>query len=135
VAAVAATIAAAIAAAMATTVATAVATATPVATAMAAVATMATTIAAIATTAAMTKGHRRAITAHEGNTNQREKQRETENNDAIHPKSSNYLQVPVSGHFQIAVNGDHRAATDGTAPRCDLSSRSSHPSGPKWSLL
>jgi membrane protein implicated in regulation of membrane protease activity len=125
---VAATIAAAMATTMATAVAAAVATMAAVATAMAAIAT-------IAATAAMTKGHRRAITAHEGNTNQREKQRETENNDAIHPKSSNYLQVPVSGHFQIAVNGDHRAATDGTAPRCDLSSQSSHPSGPKRSLL
>jgi hypothetical protein len=71
---------------MATTVATAVATAPPVTTAMAAVATMATTIAAMATTAAVAEGHDLAITAHEGNTNQREKQRETENNDAIHPQ-------------------------------------------------
>jgi hypothetical protein len=77
-------VAATIAAAMATTVATTVATA--VATVMAAVATMATTIAAMATAAAMAKGHDLAITAHEGNTNQREKQRETENNDAIHPQ-------------------------------------------------
>ena len=84
------TIAAAIAAAMATTVATAVATAAPVAAAMAAA--VAATIAAIAAaaTAAMTKGQSLAIAAYQGNTNQREKQRETENNDTIHPQ---FLQI------------------------------------------
>jgi len=71
------------AAAVATTMAAAVATAmAAVATAVAAIA----AIAAIAATAAMTEGQSLALTAHEGNTNQREKQRETEYNDAIHPQ-------------------------------------------------
>lgn len=73
----------------------------------------------------MAEGQSLALTAHEGNANQREKQRETEHNDTIHPQIlQKYLQVPVSGTlFQIAVIGDHKAATDGSAPRCDLSLR------------
>ena len=79
---------------MAATVATAVATvpvvAAAVATAMAAMTAVAA-IATIAATAAMTaEGQSLAVTAHEGNTNQREKQRETENNDTIHPQ---FLQL------------------------------------------
>jgi hypothetical protein len=78
-----AAIAAAIAAAMATPMATMAPVAATVATAVAAM----TGVAAIAATAAMAeRGQGLAFTAHEGNTNQREKQRETEYNDAIHPQ-------------------------------------------------
>jgi hypothetical protein len=78
-----AAIAATIAAAMATPVATMAPVASTVATAVAAM----TGVAAIAAAAAMTtKGQSLAFTAHEGNTNQREKQRETKYNDAIHPQ-------------------------------------------------
>jgi hypothetical protein len=97
--AIAATIAAAVAATMATavaaitSVATAVAAITSVATAMAAV----TAVAAIATIAAVTtedKGRSLVLTAHQGDTDDREENRETKNNNTVHPHSSNYLQVP-----------------------------------------
>jgi hypothetical protein len=76
-----------VAATVATTVATAVA---AVATAVAAVAAAMAAIAAMATAAAPAEGQSLAVTAHKGNADQREKQRETENNDTIHPQ---FLQL------------------------------------------
>ncbi len=88
-----------VAATMATTVAAmmTMATITPMATAMAtmaAVAAMTSVTAAAAAATAKDKGRSLVFTAHEGDSNQREKDRETENNNTIHPQSSNYLQVP-----------------------------------------
>jgi hypothetical protein len=80
-----ATIAAAIAAAAAVA-AVAAAVATLVATRMATVA-AAAAIAAVATAAlAMAEGHRLAVTADEGDANDREKHRQTKNHNSIHPQ-------------------------------------------------
>jgi hypothetical protein len=104
-----------VAAAVATTVATAIATVAAMATAMAAAAlaaaTMAATaaaragaatavvaaaiaavarrmaaVAAVATTAAEQAGLRLILTAQEGDSNQREKDRDTQNNNTVHPR-------------------------------------------------
>ncbi len=71
---------------------------------------MMTAVAAIATIAGTTAaasekeaGRRFVLTAHEGDANQGEKDRHTEHNNAIHPQSSSYLQVPVSGNTIVAV--------------------------------
>ena len=36
-------------------------------------------------------------------------------------KSSNYLQVPVSQNYQVAVRDDRIATTDGSVSQCDPS--------------
>ena len=68
---------------MATAVAAAVAAITVVAT-TAAVAAVAATIAAAAATTTMTEGHRLVVTAQEGDTDDREENRETKNNNTVH---------------------------------------------------
>jgi len=43
----------------------------------------------------MTKGHRLVVTAQQGNADDREENRETKNNNSVHPQIlQNYLQVP-----------------------------------------
>jgi hypothetical protein len=78
-----ATAATTIAATVATAMAAAVATA--VATAMAATATIAAAAATVATTTTMmAEGHRFVVSAQEGDSDDREENRETEHNDTIH---------------------------------------------------
>ena len=93
------TIATTIAAAVATAMATATVmttTAAAVATAVSAVA----TIAAAAAAAVMTEGHRLVVTAQQSDADDREKHRETQNNDTIHSQIlQKYLQVPVSQNY------------------------------------
>lgn len=125
-----ATIAATVAAAMATAVAT-------VMTAVATIAAVAATIAAAAATATtMTEGHRLVVTTQEGDTNDREKDRETENNNTVHSQIlQKYLQVPVSQNYQFAVRDDRIATTDGSVSLCDPSFTISHIPHPSSSLL
>ena len=78
------TIASAIAAAVATAVAAAVMAAIAVVATTAAVAAVAATIAAAAATTTMTEGHRLVVTAQEGDTDDREENRETKNNNTVH---------------------------------------------------
>jgi hypothetical protein len=93
------TIATTIAAAVAATVAAAMAAIAMMAT-TAAVAAAAATIAAAAATTAMTEGHRLVVTAQEGDADDREKDRETENNNTVHSQIlQKYLQVPVSQNY------------------------------------
>jgi hypothetical protein len=135
-AAVATTIAAAVAATVATAVATTVATVTTVASAMATVTAVAA-IAAIAPTAATTKGQSLAVTAHEGNTNQREKQRETENNDSIHPQILQLLTGTGKWDtlFRLPSTAITRRLPTAQCRDATFPSESSNPSGPKRSLL
>lgn len=52
----------------------------------------------------MTKGHYLAVTAQEGDSDDREKHRKTKNNNTVHPQIlQNNLQVPVSENDQVAV--------------------------------
>ena len=96
-----AAIAAAVAATMATAVAamatmatmTAMAAAVATMTAVAAIAAIAA-IAPIATMAAKDEGRSLVLTADEGDADDREEDRETKNNNTVHPQSSSYLQVP-----------------------------------------
>jgi hypothetical protein len=94
---------AAIATTIAATAAAAVATAavmTMMASATAAIAVAA--IAAAATTATMTEGHRLVVTAQEGDADDCEKDRKTENNNTVHSQIlQKYLQVPVSQKLPI----------------------------------
>jgi hypothetical protein len=65
---------------------------------MATVAAIARRITAVATTAAVTAegGRRRVVTAHQGDTNQREENRNTKNHNSVHPRILQIcLQVPV----------------------------------------
>jgi len=86
-------------------VATVAAVMTAVTTGMAAVMTAVAAIASATAAAASEKeaGRSLVLTADEGDANQGEKDRHTENNNAIHPQSSSYLQVPVSGNTKVAV--------------------------------
>jgi hypothetical protein len=94
-----ATVAAAAAiAAMATAVATMMA---MMASATAATTTTAT-VAAIAATV-MTKGHRLAVTAHQGDANDREEHGQTKNNNTVHPQILQLLTGTVSGNYKFAV--------------------------------
>jgi hypothetical protein len=117
-------------AAVATAVATAVA---PMATAVAAVAARVATIAAIAaiaTAAAMAKRHRLAVTADQGDANDREKHRQTKNNDTIHPQILQLLTGTVSENYRFCRHDDAIAIADGSASRCDRplqSTASFHP--------
>ena len=90
--------AAAVAAAVATAVATAVA-ATVVVTTVAAARAAAIAVAA----AAMTEGQSLVLTAHEGDSDQCEKDRNTQNDDTIHPQILQLLTGTVSGKYQVAV--------------------------------
>lgn len=57
------------------------------------------TIAAIAATMmAMAEGRRLVFTAHKGDTNQREKHRDTKNDDTVHPQILQLLTGTVSGN-------------------------------------
>lgn len=103
---------AAVAAAVATTVAAAVATiavATRMAAAIAAVAaavaamTAVAAIAAVASAAAEDEGRSLVLTADQGDSDEREKHRETKNNNTIHPQSSKLLTGTVSGKYVFAV--------------------------------
>ena len=114
----------------AVTTAAAVAVATAVAAMMASMAAaMAATVAsavaavaAIAATTAMTEGHRLVVTAQEGDTDDREENRETKNNNTVHSQIlQKYLQVPVSQNYQVAVRDDRIATTDGSVSQCDPS--------------
>jgi acetyl-CoA acetyltransferase len=102
---------------MATAVATAMATAVAaVATAMAAIAAAIATVAA----AVMTERHHLAVTADEGDSNDREKHRQTKNNDTVHPQILQLLTGTVSENYKFAVTttqprqptAQRRAATD-----------------------
>ena len=105
---------------MATTVAATVATAVAaIAVMAAAVATTIATIAAVATAAAMAKGQRLAVTAHEGNANQREEQGESEHNDTIHPQILQLLTGTVSENDHLPSSDDSITAADGSASRRD----------------
>jgi hypothetical protein len=111
---------------MATAMATAMA--TTVATTVAAVAAVAT-IAAIAATA-MAKRHRLAVTADEGDANNREEHRQTKNNDSIHPQILQLLTGTVSENYRFCRHDDAIAIADGSASRCDQplqSATSFHP--------
>ena len=78
--------------------------------------------AAAATTTAMTEGHRLVVTAQEGDADDREENRETENNNTVHSQIlQKYLQVPVSQNYQFAVRDDRIATTDGSVSQCDPS--------------
>jgi hypothetical protein len=68
---------------------------------MAAIAAIAPTTAAAASE--KETGRSLVLTADEGDANQGEKDRHTKHNNAIHPQSSSYLQVPVSGNTKVAV--------------------------------
>ncbi len=70
--------------AIAATVATAMATAVATAVAAAVAATVAACVAAIAATTTMTEGHRFVVSAQQGDSDDREENRETEHNDTIH---------------------------------------------------
>jgi hypothetical protein len=63
---------------------------------MPAMATVATTVAIAAAVAAAEKsGRGLVLTAHKGDTNQREENRDTQNNNAVHPRILQFfLQVP-----------------------------------------
>ena len=120
---------------MATAVATAMATmatavAAAVATAMAAVAAIATVAAAV-----MTERHHLAVTADEGDANDREKHRETKNNDTVHPQILQLLTGTVSENYRFCRHDDAVATADGSAPRCDHHCYPLSPSRPKRSLL
>jgi hypothetical protein len=112
-----AAIAATIAAAMATPVTTVALVAATVATGVTAM----TSVAAIAATAAMAEdGQGLAFTPHEGNSNQREKQRETENNDAIHPQILQLLtgtgKWTLSRLPSTAITGGYRRLSAAMRP-------------------
>lgn len=48
----------------------------------------------------MTEGHRLVVTAQEGDADDREENRETENNNTVHSQIlQKYLQVPVSQNY------------------------------------
>jgi hypothetical protein len=131
--------AAATATASTTTIATAVATAvTTMVASMAATTTMAATmtttttaapaaiaaatgVAAATTQASEDKGRSLLLTAHQGNPNQREKHRESKNNDTVHPQILQLLTGTVSGKYHVAVEKGSHAAADGSAPQCDRS--------------
>ena len=57
----------------------------------------------MAATAAKQAGVGLLLTAHEGDSNQREKDRDTENDDTIHPQILQLLTGTVSGKYQVAV--------------------------------
>ena len=95
--------AARVAAAAMATVATAVAAAMAAAVMMTAVAATARTAAIAVAAAAMTEGRGLVLTAHEGDSNQREKDRDTQNDDTIHPQILQLLTGTVSGKYQVAV--------------------------------
>jgi opacity protein-like surface antigen len=66
---------------------------------------MAATVAtaAAAAAAAEDKGRSLVLTAHQGDSNQREKHRETKNNNTVHPRILQLLTGTVSGKYQVAV--------------------------------
>jgi len=70
-------------------------------------ATMATMMAAAAIAAAATtaedEGRGLRLTAHEGDSNQREKDRDTEHNNTVHPQILQLLTGTVSGNYSVAV--------------------------------
>jgi len=70
----------------------------------------------------MTEGHRLVVTAQQGDADDREENRETENNNTVHSQIlQKYLQVPVSQNYQFAVRDDRIATTDGSVSQCDPS--------------
>jgi hypothetical protein len=104
-----AAVATAVAAMMATMMAT-----TTAATAIAAVAAVA------AAAATMTEGHRLVVTAQEGDADDREENRETENNNTIHPQILQLLTGTVSENYRACRHDNHIATTDGSVSQCDL---------------
>ena len=107
-------------------IAAAAAVATAVATAMAAAIAVMTTVAATARAAAiavaaatMTEGRSLVLTAHEGDSNQCEKDRNTQNDDTIHSQILQLLTGTVSENNQFAVRGEYITATDGPVSRRD----------------
>jgi hypothetical protein len=65
-----------------------------------------TTVATAATIAAATteqEGRSLLLTAHEGDSNQREKHRESKNNNTVHPRILQLLTGTVSGNYLVAV--------------------------------
>jgi hypothetical protein len=120
---------AAIAAAMATMMTSVMAAATAAAmmASMAAATTAATAAATAATAAAVAaaakdEGRSLLLTAHEGDTDEREKHRETKNNNTVHPRILQLLTGTGKRELPIAVNTDPSATADGSASRCDLAS-------------
>jgi hypothetical protein len=109
---------AAVAAAIATAIAAAVATMMATVASMAAA--MATTAIATVAAAVMTKRHHLAVTADEGDSNDREKHRQTKNNDTVHPQILQLLTGTVSENYPFAVTttqprqptAQRRAATE-----------------------
>jgi hypothetical protein len=84
---------------MATAVATMMA--TTMATGMAA--TVAATAIATVAAAAMAERHHLAVTADEGDTNDREKHRQSNNNNSVHPRILQLLTGTVSENYLVAV--------------------------------
>jgi len=74
---------------------------------MMATTTAATAIAAVAAVAAaaatMTEGHRLVVTAQEGDADDREENRETKNNNTVHPQILQLLTGTVSETTELAV--------------------------------
>ena len=124
---------AAAAAAVSTTAATTAIAA--VATAVATIAMMASTVACMATTvaaaasaaaAAENEGRSLVLTAHQGDSDQREKHRETKNNNTVHPRILQLLTGTVSGKYQVAVQRGPLATADGSASQSDPALLSHH---------
>jgi hypothetical protein len=90
---------------------------------MASTAAMATGMAAaMASTAAATtkdEGGSLVFTADEGDSNQGEKQRQSKNNNTVHPQILQLLTGTVSGKLPGCRHKDPNAVADGSAPRCD----------------
>jgi predicted metal-binding membrane protein len=103
--------AAAVASAVATMMASMATTAAAMMTSMASAAAAAATAAAAVTTTTITttahsaknKGRSLVFTAHQGDSNQREKHRESKNNNSVHPRILQLLTGTVSGNYQVAV--------------------------------
>ena len=68
----------------------------------------------------MTEGHHLAVTADEGDSNDREEHRQTKNNDTVHPQILQLLTGTVSENYRFAVTttqprqptAQRRAATE-----------------------
>jgi hypothetical protein len=110
--------ASAIAIAIAAAVATAVA--AMMAAVMATAAAIATVAMARAAAATMTEGHRLVVTAQQGDADDREENRETKNNNTIHPQILQLLTGTVSENYRACRHDNHIATTDGSVSQCDL---------------
>jgi hypothetical protein len=80
----------------------AMATVTPVASAVAAAA-IATAAAATVAHSAKNEGRSLVLSAHQGDSDQGEKHRQTKHNNSVHPRILQLLTGTVSGKYQVAV--------------------------------